>query len=344
MLEQTLVRNVPDVPDVADEVQSVARRGVQAATIMSVATELPEERLTSRELAASLGISEDWIISRTGIHERRRARPEERLTDYAIRAGARALSEAGIRGEKLDLVIVATMSQDELTPNTAPLVAHALGADRAGAFDVGAACTAFLSGLAVGTAQIESGRAHYVLLIGADFITRIVDYTDRRTAPLFADAAGAVVLGHGGGERGAIGPVVLGADGSAASLLYANHDERKIRMDGTEVFRHAVARMGDVTHAAVAEAGLTLQDIDLFVYHQANARITRALGDRLGLDPGRVVDCIATLGNASAATLPLALSVAQQDGRLRSGARVLVSAFGAGFTWGGGVIEWGASV
>ena len=330
MLEQTLVP------------ETTGRTHVQTATIMSVATELPAERLTSSELAESLGITEDWIISRTGIHERRRARPDERLTDYAIRAGARALGAAGVAAEDVDLVIVATMSQDELTPNAAPLVAHALGADRAGAFDVGAACTAFLSGLAVGTAQIESGRAEHVLLIGADFITRITDYTDPRTAPLFADAAGAVVLGHGGGDRGAIGPVVLGADGSAASLLYATHDERLIRMDGTEVFRHAVVRMGDVTHAAVAEAGLTLHDIDLFVYHQANARITRALGDRLGLEPDRVVDCIAMLGNASAATLPLALASAQRDGRLRPGARVLVSAFGAGFTWGGGVIEWGA--
>ena len=147
MLEQTLVP------------ERTERTHVQTATIMSVATELPADRLTSRELAESLGISEDWIISRTGIHERRRARPDERLTDYAIRAGARALRAAGVAAEDVDLVIVATMSQDELTPNAAPLVAHALGADRAGAFDVGAACTAFLSGLAVGTAQIESGRA-----------------------------------------------------------------------------------------------------------------------------------------------------------------------------------------
>lgn len=332
MLEQPLVSEAP------------ARALVKTAAIMSVATELPEDRLTSAEIAASLGIDEDWILARTGIYERRRARPEDRLTDYAIRAGALALADAGIAAEQIDLVIVATLSQDEVTPNAAPLVAHGLGADRAGAFDVGAACTAFLSGLAVGTAQIESGRAQYVLLVGADFITRITDYTDRRTAPLFADAAGAVVLGPGGGGRGTIGPVVLGADGSAASLLYAPLHDRKIRMDGPEVFRHAVARMGDVTHAAVAEAGLTLPDIDLFVYHQANARITRALADRLGLDPDRVVDCIGNLGNASAAMLPLALAAAQADGRLRAGTRVLLSAFGAGFTWGGGVIEWGTGV
>jgi 3-oxoacyl-[acyl-carrier-protein] synthase-3 len=307
---------------------------------MSVASELPADRLTNQELAVSLGVSEDWILSRTGIRERRRARADERLSDYAARVGAAALEQAGVDGADLDLVIVATLSQDEVTPNTAPLVAHSLGATHAGSFDVGAACTAFLSGLAVGAAQIESGRAELVLLVGADFVTRITDYTDKRSAPLFADAAGAVVLGRGG-ERGAIGPIVLGSDGSHARTLYASQAERKIRMDGPEVFRHAVARMGSVTLAAVEQAGLALDDIDLFVYHQANARITRALGERLELPAERVVDCIETLGNASAATLPVALAIAQRDGRLQPGARVLVSAFGAGFTWGGGVLEWG---
>ncbi len=164
--------------------------------------ELPPGRLTSAELAAQFGIEEDWIISRTGIRERRRAEPDERLTDYAIRAGAAALETAGVDAAELDLVIVATMTQDELTPNAAPLVAHGLGATRAGAFDVGAACTAFLTGLSVGAAQIESGRAKRVLLVGADFITRITDYEDQRSAPLFADGAGAVVLGEARRRRG----------------------------------------------------------------------------------------------------------------------------------------------
>ncbi len=311
------------------------------ATILAVATELPPTRLTSAELARTLGITEEWILTRTGIRERRRALPHERLSDYAAAAGARALARAGISAGELDLVIVATLSQDEITPNTAPIVAHALGADRAGAFDVGAACTAFLSGLAIGTAQIESERADHILLIGADFITRITNYEDKRTAPLFADGAGAAVLGPSDGGRGAIGPIVLGADGSQASMLIARHHDRLIEMDGTEVFRHAVARMAEVTLAAVARARMTLEDIDLFVYHQANARITRALGERLGLPTDRVVDCIETIGNASAATLPLALAAAEREGRLKQGANVLVSAFGAGFTWGGGVIEWG---
>jgi 3-oxoacyl-[acyl-carrier-protein] synthase III len=315
----------------------------RAATILSVATELPEGRLTSAQLASQLGVSEDWIVSRTGIRERGQARADERLTDYATRAGARALDRAGVAAGDVDLVIVATMSQDELTPNTAPLVAHALGAEHAGALDVGAACMAFLSGLSLGAAQIESARAELVLLVGADFITRITDYEDKRTAPLFADAAGAVLLGRASGGHGAIGPIVLGADGSHAATITASLAERKVRMDGPEVFRHAVARMSEVTLQAVMRAGLTLEDIDLFVYHQANARITRALGERLGLPSERVVDCIETLGNASAATLPVALAVAERDGRLRPGARVLMSAFGAGFTWGGGVVEWSGS-
>jgi 3-oxoacyl-[acyl-carrier-protein] synthase III len=319
-----------------------APRPVTPAAILSVATELPPDRLTSAELAAALDVSEDWIVARTGIRERRRARPEERLSDYATRAGARALEAAGVAAADLDLVIVATLSQDELTPNTAPIVAHNLGALRAGAFDVGAACTAFLTAVAQGTAQIESGRAQHVLVIGADFVTRLVDYTDKRTAPLFADAAGAVVLGPGEAERGAIGPIVLGADGSRAGMLFATISERKIRMDGPEVFRHAVVRMSEVTLDAVTRAGLTLDDIDLFVFHQANARITKALGERLAIDPERVVECIETIGNASAATLPIGLATAQADGRLLPGARVLLAAFGAGFVWGGGVVEWGA--
>jgi 3-oxoacyl-[acyl-carrier-protein] synthase-3 len=320
----------------------------ERAHLLSVCAELPPGRLTSAELAARLGLSEEWILARTGIRERRRAAADERLSDYAARAGAAALERAGLDAAELDLVLVATMTPDELTPNTAPLVAHALGAHRAGALDVGAACTAFLSGLALGAAQIEAGRAQAVLLVGADFITRITDYEDRRTAPLFADAAGAVVLGRGApgdgtaAALGEVGPIVLGADGSHGRTIHATHAERRLRMDGLEVFRHAVARMSEATLAAVARAGLALEEVDLFVYHQANARITRAVGERLGLEAERVVDCVETLGNASAATLPVALSVAERDGRLRPGANVLLSAFGAGFTWGGGVIRWGA--
>jgi 3-oxoacyl-[acyl-carrier-protein] synthase-3 len=312
------------------------------AAFHSIATEIPTGRLTSAELAQRLGIAEEWILSRTGIRERPVAEPDERLSDYAARAGAAALERAGVEAGELDLVIAATMTQDELTPNTAPIVAHLLGAERAGAFDVGAACTAFLSAVAMGAGQIEAGRATWVLVVGADFITRITDYQDRKSAPLFADAAGAAVLGPADGGHGVIGPIVLGADGAPPHAIVAEHSDRRLKMDGQRVYRNAVARMTEATLEAVGRAGLGLEDIDLFVYHQANARITRAVGERLGLDPARVVDCIERLGNSSAATLPLALAAAERDGRLHPGTRVLLAAFGAGFTWGGGVIEWGS--
>ncbi len=338
MLESTLAP-----VQTLDPARAPARAPARTASIMSVATDLPPGRLTSAEIADRLGITEQWILARTGIRERRRAAADERLTDYATRAGAEALARAGVDAEELDLVIVGTMTQDELTPNTAPLVAHALGATRAGAFDIGAACTAFLSGLSMGAAQIETGRADKVLLIGADFITRLVNYDDRSTAPLFADAAGAAVLGVSENGRGGIGPIILGADGVGAPMLVADHHDRMLRMDGHGVFKHAVARMTQVTLEAVAAAGLTLDQIDVFVFHQANARITRAIGEQLGITSERVVDCIESFGNASAATLPVALVVAEEEGRLQPGARVLVSAFGAGFTWGGGVLEWAGS-
>ena len=311
--------------------------------VLSVAAEVPAARVTTAELAERLGVSEDWIVSRTGIRERPVAAADERLSDFAARAGQGALNRAGVEPSEVDLVLVATLTQDELMPNAAPIVAHAIGADRAGAIDLGAACTGFLSGLSLGAAQIETGRAECVLLIGADFTTRIIDWDDKRTAPLFGDGAGAVVLGPADGEFGGIGPIVLGADGSGAAAIHIPHDDRKLRMDGPEVYRHAVARMGEATLAAVDGAGLALEDIDLFVYHQANGRILRALAEKLQLPSERVVDCIENLGNSSAATLPLGLVTAERDGLLKPGARVLLSAFGAGFTWGAGVIEWGGS-
>ncbi len=311
--------------------------------ILSVAAEVPSARVSTAELAERLGVSEDWIVSRTGIRSRPVAASNERLSDFAARAGSAALGRAGVDPGDVDLVLVATLTQDELMPNAAPIVAHAVGAVRAGAIDLGAACTGFLSGLSLAAAQIETGRAERVLLIGADFTTRIVDWEDKRTAPLFGDGAGAVVVGPAAGELGAIGPIILGADGSGAPAIHIDHADRKLQMDGPEVYRHAVARMAEATVAAVDGADLALEDIDLFVYHQANGRILRALAEKLQLPPERVVDVIENLGNSSAGTLPLGLDAAEREGRLRPGAKVLLSAFGAGFTWGAGVIEWGGS-
>ncbi|MCW2953170.1 MAG: 3-oxoacyl-(acyl-carrier-protein) synthase [Conexibacter sp.] len=311
----------------------------RGAALRSVASVLPETIVTNAEMGAQIGKDEEWIFSRTGIRERRVAQEGERLTDLATAAGRAALAQAGVAAAELDLILVATMTPDEATPNTAPLVAHALGARRAGAIDIGAACTGYLSALALAAGQIETGRAEQVLLIGADAMSRIVDPSSK-TAMLFADGAGATVMSATTGAT-RIGPVLLRADGEVPEYLIAYHHDRALQMDGHATFKHAVNRMTEVTREAVAAAELTLEQIDLFVYHQANARILRAVGERLGLDPERVVDCIERTGNTSSASIPHALDVARLDGRLRDGSRVLLSAFGAGFTWGGAVIEWG---
>ena len=317
-------------------------RPTATAGIASVGTSLPKTVVGNGAIAERLGVTEDWIFSRTGIRERRVAAAGERFTDLAAAAGDEALRGAGLDPAELDLVVVATMSQDDLLPNAAPLVARALGASRAGAFDVGAACSGFLAGLALAAGQVEAGRARHVLVIGADLMSRFVDPDDRRTAALFGDGAGAVVVSPTYGP-GRIGPVALGADGSAADLIHVRRASGLVHMEGHETFRMAVSRLVEVTREAVEAAEVTLDDIDLFVYHQANGRIMRAVAERLELPAERVVDCIEGLANTSAASIPLALRRAEAEGRLVAGRRVLLAAVGAGFTWGATTVEWGAS-
>jgi 3-oxoacyl-[acyl-carrier-protein] synthase-3 len=309
------------------------------AALASVGVSLPATSVPNADVAARLGVDEDWIVRRTGIRARRIAEPQERLATHAAAAGRQALERAELTPEQLDLVLVATTTSDETLPNAAPLVAHALGANRAGAFDLGAACTGFVSALSVGSAQIESGRARHVLVIGADFMSRVTDPADRSTAAVFGDGAGAVVMCAS--EESRIGPVVLGADGAGADAIFVERTEGVIHMQGHETFREAVAKLSLVTLQAARAASIAVADIDLFVYHQANGRILSAVGERLDLDPGRVVDCISEFGNTSAATLPLALAFSEHEGRLHAGDRVLLGAFGAGFTWGAAVAEWG---
>jgi 3-oxoacyl-[acyl-carrier-protein] synthase-3 len=305
-----------------------------------VGISLPANVVRSEDIGARLGVAEEWIERRTGIRSRHLAEPHERLDRLATSAGQQALDRAGIAAEELDLVLVATSTSDEWLPNTAPLVAHELGATRAGAFDIGAACTGWLSGLGVGSAQIEAGRARRVLVIGADFMSRIIDPNDRDTAAVFADGAGAIVM-VATDPPGGVGPVVLGADGTGAEYIFVERGDAVIRMRGHETFREAVARLTLATHEATRAANVALDDIDLFVYHQANGRILTAVGERIGVPASRIVDCIAEYGNTSAATLPLALAYSEREDRLRPGDRVLLGAFGAGFTWGATVVEWG---
>jgi 3-oxoacyl-[acyl-carrier-protein] synthase III len=311
------------------------------SAVAAVDLSLPARAVASREIEARLGLAEHWIERRTGIRERRVADEGERLDSHCARAAEGALHRAGVEAAQLDLVLVATTTSDELLPNAAPLVAHAIGAERAGAFDVGAACTGFLSALAVGSGQIEAGRARAVLAVGADFMTRITNPEDRGTAAVFADGAGAAVL-VATEQESRIGPVILGADGGGAEHIVVPRGGT-VKMRGHETFREAVARLSQATMQAAAAAGTTLDEIDLFVYHQANGRILAAVGERLGLPADRVVDCIAEHGNTSAATLPLALAYSEREGRLKPGDRVLLGAFGAGFTWGATVVDWGVA-
>src|ERR671930_868843 len=333
----------PDLAAVAREARHNGRAVAppRTATILGLGHHLPPEVVPNGPIAERIGVDDAWIVKRTGIKSRRRALPGERLTDYATFAGRRALTDAGVDGRDVDLVLVSTMTPDEITPNAAPVVANALGAENAGAVDIGAACTGWLAALRLAAGQVETGRADRVLVIGAELLTRITDFDDPKTAALFGDGAGAVVVGCEG--EGDIGPIVLAADGGLADRITASHDKRVLEMDGHSTYQVAVKRLSEATVAAVARSGLELDDVDLFVYLQANGRIIKAVGDRLDLEPARVADYVAHMANTSAASIPLTLSLLREDGRLRIGQKVLLAAIGAGFTWGAGVLEWGVS-
>ena len=333
-------------PDLRTIAREATRNGSsfapqRTASIIGLGHWSPAEVVPNSALAGRLGVDDAWIIKRTGVHTRRRAAPSERLSDMATWAARRALNDAGVEPYDIDLVLVATMSQDEITPNTAPLVAHELGAERAGAMDIGAACSGFLAALRLAAGQIETGRADRILVIGAEALTRLLDYDDPKTAHLFGDGAGAVVLGADG--AGQIGPITLAADGGLGSAITCDFTDRVIKMDGHSTYQTAVKRLSEATVAAVARAGLELDEVDLFVYHQANGRIIKAVGDRLDLEPAKVADYVAHMANTSAASIPLTLSLLREDNRLRPGQKVLIAAIGAGFTWGAGIVEWGIS-
>jgi 3-oxoacyl-[acyl-carrier-protein] synthase-3 len=325
----------------ADLATIVAPAPPRTARIVGLGHHVPPEVVPNSDIAPRIGVDDAWIQKRTGIKSRRRAAPHETLAEYATFAGRRALQDAGVDPRDVDLVLVATMTPDELTPNAAPVVAAALGAENAGAIDIGAACSGWLAALRLAAGQVETGRADRVLVIGAELLTRITDFDDPKTAALFGDGAAAVLVGPDG--DGDIGPIVLAADGDLADRITASHEDRVLRMDGHSTYQVAVKRLSEATVAAVARAGLELEDVDLFVYHQANGRIIRAVGERLDLEPARVADYVAHMANTSAASIPLTLSLLREDGRLRPGQKVLLAAIGAGFTWGAGVIEWGVA-
>ena len=311
-----------------------------SAGVTGWGTALPDRVLDNAELAAKLGISEDWILERTGIHSRRIAGESDSAASLAVRAGRAALERAGRAPDDLDMVIVATSTPNHQLPATASLVQNELGARNAGAFDLNAACAGFLVALAQASALVDSGMSESVLVCGADLLSRVLDYTDKGSCILFGDGAGAVLVEKSGDTR--LGPFKIYSDGSKADLLRVPTGEPYMRMKGREVYRHAVAGMTAAVRDILSAAGMSVDDIDLLVAHQANARIIEAVAARLGLRAEQAMININRLGNTSAASIPLALAEAVDEGRLKQDDLVVVTAFGAGFVWGAGIVRWGA--
>ncbi|MGH9169742.1 MAG: 3-oxoacyl-ACP synthase III family protein [Acidimicrobiales bacterium] len=312
---------------------------VRGAAPVGVGSSVPDQVVHNAAIAERLGVSEEWLQRRTGTSVRHVAAPGERLDHFAAEAARAALLDAGIEPSAVDTVLVATTSAEEMSPHAAPMVAHALGI-RAAAIDLNDACVGFVAALTMGAAMIEARRAGTVVVVGADCLYRYLDPDDPQSAMLFGDGAGAVVLCAVEGTS-QVGPAVHHSAGSESALIQLDRDERKIRMDGPAVFRHAVRMMAEVTEEVLAAAGLTEADVDIFAYHQANRRILEAVGRRLQLDPLKVLDVIDRYANTSAASLPIALADAAASGRLPPGAKVFLGAFGAGLVWGGTVLTWG---
>lgn len=315
---------------------------------------LPAAILNNHQLEQMVDTSDEWILERTGIRERRIAAPNETTADLSYQAAKMALERSATAAQDLDLIIVGTSTPDMLFPSTACLVQERLGADNAAAFDVEAGCTGFIYALTIAEKFLLSPEYKKILVIGAEVLSRFTDYTDRNTCVLFGDGAGAVVVGKGEGESGVLSSF-LGADGSGGehlsmpaggSAIPASQESIEqrlhyIKMDGNKIFRFATKIIVKVSEKLLTRAGLAYQDIDIFIPHQANLRIIKTAMKRMGIPAERTLINLDQFGNMSAACIPVALSMAEEEGKLRKGDLILMVAFGAGLTYGGILLRWG---
>lgn len=321
--------------------------------ILGTGSSLPEKIVTNFDLAKIVDTNDEWIQSRTGIKERRMATSSEQTSDFAAQASREALKMAGVKAEDIDLIIVATITPDMPFPSTACIVQEKIGAKKASAFDLEAACSGFVYGVTVAKQFISTGFYQHVLVIGAETMTKILDFEDRNTCVLFGDGAGAVVLGPSDDETGFMG-MELGADGSGGDVLKmpgggtlnpasedtVNDRMHYLKMEGSEVFKFAVRAMGSASLNAVKKSNLEVTDIDFLVPHQANIRIINSAAKKLKLSMDKVHVNLEKYGNMSAASIPVALDEANRSGKLKSGDNVLLVGFGGGLTWGACVVKW----
>ncbi|MGB8957077.1 MAG: beta-ketoacyl-ACP synthase III [Tumebacillaceae bacterium] len=324
-----------------------------AVGILGTGSGIPQKVLTNDELSRMVDTNDEWIRTRTGIRERRIAEDHIASSDLAVEAAERAMVKAGITAEQVDLIICATVTPDHPFPSTACMVQNRIGAKKAAAFDLSAGCTGFIYGLSVAVPMLQSGTYKHAIVIGVETLSRITDYTDRSTCVLFGDGAGAVVLGPVEEGRGFLS-FEMGADGSGGNLLMMEAGgsrnpatqetvlarKHSISMAGNEVFKFAVRTLGACSEAALKKAGLTKEDVDFLVPHQANIRIIEYATERLNLSPDKVIINVERYGNMSSASVPVALDEALALGKIKEGDTVVLVAFGAGLTWGATVLKW----
>ena len=320
------------------------------ARIIGTGSALPRQIVTNAQLAERVDTSDEWIVARTGIRQRHIAEADETTATLATAAARAALEDAGVDASSIGLIVLATATPDNTFPATATKVQHALGCNGGVAFDVAAVCSGFLYALSVADSLLKTGMAKRALVIGAETFSRILDWDDRTTCVLFGDGAGAVVLEASSADSsGPDAPGILGtrlhADGAQHDLLYVDGGPSStqtvghVRMRGPEVFRHAVVNLAEVLREVIEDTGITVEDIDWVVPHQANARILDATARKLGISPDKVIVTVDRHANTSAASVPLALDVARKDGRIKQGDLVMLEAMGGGFTWGASLIR-----